>query len=63
MNRIVTDATTIEITLFATESATPERPSTLVAPPSLTAFRIRSWMWYLVSRNPSRPRPWVTSCA
>jgi hypothetical protein len=61
MKMIVTVATTIVITPLATLIATPDRPSTLVAPPSLTASLIRSWMWYFVSRNPSRPRPFVMS--
>ena len=62
MNPIVTVATTIVITPFATEIATPESPSTRVAPPSEIAALTRSSRWYFVSRNPSRPRPCVTSC-
>ena len=62
MKTIVIDATTIVITPFATETATPERPSTFAAPPVLTAWLIRSWMWYFVSRKPRRPRPCVRSC-
>ncbi len=61
MKPIVIVATTIVITPFATEIATPDSPSTFVAPPLLIASRIRSCRWYLVSRNPSRPRPCVTS--
>ncbi len=33
---IVTLAATIVITLFVTDSAAPERPSTLLAPPAFT---------------------------
>ena len=58
---IVTVAATTVITLFVTESAAPERPSTLVAPPFLTCARTFSTTWYLRSRKPSRPRPWVRS--
>ena len=60
-NAIVIVATTSEITLFVIESAAPVRPSTFVAPPSLTAFRIFSTMWYFVSRKPSLPFPLVRS--
>ena len=43
------------------ESAAPESPSTLFAPPSCTCSRTFSTTWYLRSRNPSRPRPCVRS--
>ena len=37
----------IVITLFVTESAAPERPSTFVAPPFSTCSRTFSTTWYL----------------
>ena len=58
---IVITAATIVSTLFVIEIAVPDNPNTLLAPPSLTASRTRSTMWYFVSRNPKRPRPFVTS--
>ena len=58
---IVTVARTIVITLFVTESAAPERPSTFEAPPFSTCARTFSTTWYFVSRKPRRPRPCVTS--
>jgi hypothetical protein len=61
-NTIVIVAATIVITLLVTETATPDSPSTLLAPPVSTAWRTFSTTWYLVSRNPSRPRPCVKSC-
>jgi hypothetical protein len=59
---IVTVAAMIVITLFVTESAAPERPSTFAVPPFFTWARTFSTTWYLRSRKPSRPRPWVRSC-
>ena len=58
---IVIAATTSEITLFVIEIAAPVSPSTLVAPPSSTAVRIFSTIWYFVSRKPSLPFPLVRS--
>ena len=58
---IVIVAATIVSTLFVIEIAVPESPKTLLAPPSSTASRMRSTMWYFVSRKPNRPRPSVRS--
>ena len=58
---IVMTAATIVTTLFVIEIAVPERPKTLLAPPSATASRTRSTMWYFVSRKPNRPLPFVRS--
>ena len=60
-NAIVSVPTTIVITLFVIESAAPERPSTFAAPPLWIASRIFSGRWYLVSRKPNRPLPWLMS--
>src|SRR2546423_1751151 len=54
-------AAMIVITLLVIEIATPDRPSTLDAPPFRTAFLTFSTTWYFVSRKPSRPRPCVWS--
>ena len=58
---IVIVPTTIVITLFVIESAAPERPRTLAAPPLLIASLIRSGRWYFVSRKPNRPLPLLMS--
>ncbi len=58
---IVTVAITAVTTPFVTASAVPENPSSLDAPPSASASRTRSVIWYSRSRKPSRPRPAVRS--
>ena len=44
---IVTVAAMIVITLFVTESAAPDRPSSRFAPPFCTCSRTFSTTWYL----------------
>ena len=61
MNVIVTAATTIVITLFVIERTVPLMPNSFSAPPSLSASLTLSTMWYLVSRKPSLPFPFVRS--
>ena len=61
MKVIVTVASTTLTTPFARASAVPEMPKSLEAPPVLSASRALSTRWYFVSRNPSRPRPFVRS--
>ena len=60
-NAIVSVATIAVTTPFVTASAVPETPSSLDAPPSASASRTRSVIWYSRSRKPSRPRPEVRS--
>ena len=57
----MTVAMTAVITPLVTASAVPERPRTLVAPPSASASRTRSVIWYSRSKKPSRPSPRVSS--
>ena len=58
---IVTIPTTMLTTPLVTETAAPDSPSSFFAPPLLICVRTFSTTWYLVSRKPNRPLPFVTS--
>ena len=61
MKRTVTVATIAVITLRVTEIAVPVAPSSRSALPLWIALLTFSTRWYLVSRKPSLPRPFVRS--